>query len=48
MCYPREKRITHPGLGRKTEKKKRLGKPRRRWNGNIKIDLKETGVKEMV
>jgi hypothetical protein len=24
-----------------------LGKPRHRWEGNVKIDLKETGCKEV-
>jgi hypothetical protein len=27
----------------KPEKKRQLGRPRRRWEGNINIDLRETG-----
>jgi hypothetical protein len=35
----RKKRI----LVRKPEEKRPLGRPRRRWVGNIKMDLKEIG-----
>jgi hypothetical protein len=38
----------HPGLGRKTEREKHLGRPKHGWNDNIKIDLKVTGVKGKV
>jgi hypothetical protein len=29
------------GFGGKTEEKRPLGRPRRRWENNIKMDLKE-------
>jgi len=32
-------------LGRKPEGKRPLGKPRRRWEGNIRMDLSEIGWK---
>jgi hypothetical protein len=32
---------TYKMLVRKSKGKKQLGRPRRRWEGNIKIDLKE-------
>ena len=31
------------GFGRETLGKRPLGRPRRRWEGNIKIDLQEVG-----
>jgi hypothetical protein len=31
-------------LVRRSEGKKQLGKPRHRWEGNIKINFKEVGV----
>jgi len=37
-----EKRIH--GLVGKPEKKKPLGRPRRRWEGNVKMDLKEINM----
>ena len=33
-------------MGR-TERKKPLGRPRRRWEGNIKMDLQEIGLEGM-
>jgi len=30
-------------IGQKTSKEEKLGWPGRRWDGNIKMDLKETG-----
>jgi len=34
-------RVVHRVLARKPEGKRPLGRPRRRWEGNIKIDLQE-------
>jgi hypothetical protein len=39
-----EKRNVHRLLVRKPERKRPLGRPRRRWIDNIKIDLLEIGV----
>ena len=33
----------HRGLVRKPEGKRPLGRPRRRWEDNIKMDLQEVG-----
>ena len=33
----------HKVLVRKLEGKRPLGRPRRRWDGNIKMDLQEVG-----
>ena len=33
----------HKGLVGKPEEKRSLGRPRRRWEGNIKMDLQEVG-----
>jgi hypothetical protein len=30
--------------GRRPEGKRPLGRPRRRWEGNIKMDLREIGI----
>jgi hypothetical protein len=38
-----EKRNAYRILVRKPEEKRRLGRPSRRWEHNIKIDLKELG-----
>jgi hypothetical protein len=38
-----EKRNPHRILVEKPEGKRTLGRPRRRWVDNIKIDLRETG-----
>jgi hypothetical protein len=38
-----ERRGVYRGLVGKTEGKRPLGKPRRRWEGNIKMDLQEMG-----
>jgi hypothetical protein len=38
-----EKRIAHRLLVRKTEGKRLLGRPRRRWVDNISMDLGEVG-----
>ena len=32
------------GFGGKPEGKRPLGRPRRRWEGNIKMDLEEVGT----
>ena len=34
-------------FGRETEGKRPFGKPRLRWEDNIKIDLKEVGYADM-
>jgi hypothetical protein len=39
----REKRNAYRILVGKRERKGRLGRPRRRWVGNIKMDLREIG-----
>jgi hypothetical protein len=31
----------------KPEEKRTLGRPRRRWKGNIKVDLQEVGCERM-
>jgi hypothetical protein len=38
-----EKRNTYIILVGKTERKSPLGRPKRRWENNIKIDLRELG-----
>ena len=38
-----EKRGESPGLMEKHEGKKPLGRPRRKWQDNIKMDLQEVG-----
>ena len=39
-----EGRGVHRVLVRKPEGKRPLGRPRRRWKGNIKMDLQEVGM----
>ena len=39
----RERRHEYRGLVRKPEEKRPLGKPRRKWEHNIKMDLREVG-----
>jgi hypothetical protein len=39
----REDRVVHRVLVRKTEGKRPLGRPRHRWEDNIKMDLQEVG-----
>ena len=41
--YGREENA-HKGLVGKPEGKRPLGRPRRRWEDNIKMDLQEVGV----
>jgi len=36
-------KITHREFVGKLEEKRQHGRPRHRWKGNIKMDLKETG-----
>jgi hypothetical protein len=36
-------RVVHRGLVRKSERKSPLGRPKRRWVDNIKMDLQEVG-----
>jgi hypothetical protein len=43
VAHMGEGRGVHSVLVRKTEGKKQLGRPRRRWEDNIKIDLQEVG-----
>ena len=38
-----KRRESHKDLVRKTEGKGPLGRPRRRWKGNIKMDLQKVG-----
>jgi len=38
-----EKRVAHRVLVGKSEGKRPLGRPRRRWEDNIKMDLQELG-----
>ena len=40
----REKRVVHRVLVGKPEGKRPLGRPRRRWEDNIKMDLQKVGV----
>ena len=39
-----EGRGVHKVLGGKPEEKRPLGRPRRRWEDNIKMDLEEVGT----
>jgi len=39
-----ERRVAHRVSVGKPEGKRPLGRPRRRWEDNIKMDLKEVGV----
>jgi hypothetical protein len=41
-----ERRCAYRALVGKPEGKRTLGKPRRRWEDNIKMDLQETGWRE--
>jgi len=38
-----ERRIVHSIMVGKPEGKRQLGRPRRRWEGNIKVNLQEVG-----
>ena len=38
-----ERRVVYRVLVRKPEGKRPLGRPRRRWEDNIKMDLQEVG-----
>jgi hypothetical protein len=38
-----ERRIVHSIMVGKPEEKRQLGRPRRRWQGNIKVNLQEVG-----
>jgi len=38
-----EDRVVHRVLVGKPEEKSPLGRPRRRWEGNIRMDLQEVG-----
>jgi hypothetical protein len=40
-----EARNVHNTLVRKSEGKKQLGRPRRRWKYNIRMDVRRTGWK---
>jgi hypothetical protein len=39
----RERRGSYRALVRKPEERRPLGRPRRRWEDNIKMDLREVG-----
>ena len=43
VAFMGEKRGVYRVLVGKTEGKRPLGRPRRRWEGNIKMDLQEVG-----
>ena len=43
VAFMGEKTGVYRGLVGKTEGKRPLGRPRRRWEGNIKMDLQEVG-----
>ena len=43
MARMEERRGVHKVLVGKPEGKRRLGRPRRRWEDNIKMDLEEVG-----
>ena len=43
MALMGEERVVHRVLVGKPEGKKPLGRPRRRWEDNIKMDLQEVG-----
>jgi len=38
-AYGKERKVVYRGLVGITEEKRRLGRPRRRWEDNIKMDL---------
>jgi len=40
-----ERRVVDRALAGKTEGKRQLGRPRRRWKDNIKMDLQEVGCR---
>jgi hypothetical protein len=42
-----ERRGVYRVLVRRPEGKRPLGRPRRRWKGNIKMDLQEVGWEDM-
>ena len=44
MARVEEGRVVHSFLVEKPEGKRPLGRPRRRWEDNIKMDLQEVGV----
>ena len=43
MACMEEGRVVHKVLARKHEGKRPLGRPKRRWEDNIKMDLQEVG-----
>ena len=43
MARMGEGRVVHGVLVGKPERKRPLGRPRRRWDDNIKMDLQEAG-----
>ena len=42
-----ERRVIYRGLVGKPERKRPLGRPRRRWEDNMKMDLQEVGCGSM-
>jgi hypothetical protein len=47
LTYLRERRVAYRVLVEKPEGKKPLGRPRHRWEDNIKMDLQEVGCEDM-
>jgi hypothetical protein len=47
VAYMRERRDVYRVLVGKPEGKRPLGRPRRRWEDNIKMDLQELGCESM-
>ena len=43
MARVEEGRVVHKVLVGKPERKRPFGRPRRRWEGNIKMDLQKVG-----
>ena len=43
MARMKEGRVVHKVLVGKPEGKRPLGRPRRRWDDNVKMDLEEVG-----
>jgi len=43
VAHIEEGRVLYRVLARKSEKKRPLGRPRHRWEDNIKMDLQELG-----
>jgi hypothetical protein len=48
VAHKGERRGAYRVLAGKPERKRPLGRPRRRWEGNIKMDIQEVGCGGMV